>query len=65
MKLVSNLVNPTKRKSIYLDQVIFPLVTSLKLYFQETRMSHLYLYVPKLIFELINHEFVVENPNRI
>jgi len=50
MKLVSNLVNPTKRNLIYLDQVIVPKVTFLKLYFQETRMSYRYLYVPKLIF---------------
>jgi len=27
-----------------------------KLYFQDTRMSHLYLYVPKLIFELKYHD---------
>lgn len=56
MKLVSNLVNPTKRKLIYLDQVIVPLATFLKLYFQDTGTSYLYLYVPKLIFELINHD---------
>lgn len=50
MKLASNLVNPTNRNLIYLDQVIVPLVTFVKLYSQETRMSHLCLYVPKLIF---------------